>query len=890
MFEACAAKAPGNSAVSQGDKNWTYAQLSESARALAALLRHQGVKRGDVVVAHGSPSYGLISSLLGILASGGVLLTIDVGLPAHRKNLMLREANAKFLLMVGDEPEEGFAELSVHVLQIDPDTGRAGANDELTGESTSLPEIKPDDAAYIFFTSGTTGIPKGVLGQHKGLSHFLTWQRDTFGVGPGDRCAQLTGLSFDVMLRDIFLPLVSGATLCLPRREDTLWPESLMMWLERERISLLHMVPSLAQTWLMRARPGPPRCSLRRTFFAGEPLSGETVKQWREAFPQSKVINLYGPTETTLAKCFYEVPEDVEPGVQPVGYPLTQSEALILNDEGRLCGVGEPGEIVLRTPFRTLGYINDVEENAKRFRQNPFRQDEGDKIYFTGDRGRYRPDGAIDIFGRLDHQVKIRGVRIELGGIEAALAEVRGVRAAAVIAREDHPGDKRLLAYVVVDQEGPSREYEIRSSLSQRLPTYLVPSRFIFLDRLPLTPNGKLDRSALPDPMGIHRSENDGIGPERNSVEIQLTQVWQTELQMTELWQSLLGKEPLELTDNFFDLGGHSLLALHLSGLIEQRFGIRLPPAALFQAPTIGQLSEMIHRQVASGRQPSLIAIQPRGSRLPFFCVHPMGGTVFSYIDLARSLPADQPFYGLQSQGYGEEDPIGRIEDMAARYIEEMRGVQPDGPYLVGGWSMGGVVAYEMAQQLVATGQEVGLLAMFDSGTPNEDPDTHPKDDEAFSLRLVELIAQTVGLSWDGYRHFSIDEQLKHLLEIAGIFKSADGTLPEESLVEARRHMRVIQNNMRAMINYSPSTYPGRITLFRATESGDAHRAEQADLTLGWKDLASGGVEIRLVSGAHESMVTPPHVADLARQLDTCIQRTLAREGGQTDAPGAIVN
>jgi thioesterase domain-containing protein/acyl carrier protein len=475
--------------------------------------------------------------------------------------------------------------------------------------------------------------------------------------------------------------------------------------------------------------------------------------------------------------------------------------------------------------------------------------------------------------------VKIRGVRIELGEIEAALAEVRGVRSAAVVTREDQTGDKRLLAYVVADQEGPNNDYKIRSLLSQRLPAYLVPSRFIFLERLPLTPNGKLDRSALPDPENILPSGNDGILPQRNSVEIQLTQVWQTELQMTELWKSVLGKESLELTDNFFDLGGHSLLALHLSGLIEQRFGMRLPPAALFQAPTIAQLSEMIHRRVASGRQPSLIAIQSRGSRPPFFCVHAMGGTVFSYIDLAQSLPADQPFYGLQSQGYGEEDPLGRIEDMAARYIEEMRGVQPEGPYLVGGWSMGGVVAYEIAQQLVAAGQNVGLLAMFDSGTPNEDPDTHPEDDEAFSFKLLELIAQTVGLSWDGYRHFIVDEQLKHLLEIAGVSKSADGTLPEESLAEARRHMRVIQNNMRAVAMYSPSTYPGRITLFRATGPDEAHWAEEADQTLGWNGLAGGGVDIHLVSGTHESMVNPPHVADLAHQLDACIQSALAREG-----------
>jgi amino acid adenylation domain-containing protein len=883
LFAACAAKSPDTVAVRKGSRTWTYAQLDESARALAGALSARGVERGNVVALLASPSFGLISSMMAVLTSGAVMLMIDPSLPAYRKSLMLRESQAKCLLSVSDSPsdDDWVDGLSLSVVRVDPDGGRvAGSDLTPTPWPATLPEIEPDDPAYIFFTSGTSGVPKGVLGRHKGLSHFLVWQRDTFGVKAGDRCAQLTGLSFDVVLRDILLPLISGAALCLPDRQDVLFEESVLLWLEREQVSVVHTVPSLAQSWLMKIPPGVSLQSLRWVFFAGEPLTENLINQWRKSFPRSgNIINLYGPTETTLAKCFYQVPPVVEPGVQPVGHPIPQCQALILAENGRMCGPGERGEIVVRTPFRTLGYINAPEEQAMRFIKNHFRDDETDVVYRTGDRGRYRHDGAVEILGRIDEQVKIRGIRIELGEVEAALGRHPGVLKAVAMVREDETGDKRLVAYVVPGRDNIISEVELRSFLVGRLPGYMTPSRFVLLESLPLTPNGKLDRRALPAPDKKEPGGDEELGSPRNTVEVQLTQVWQVELQLTQIWEGVLGKGPIGLRDNFFDLGGHSLLALYLTGHIEQRFGIRLSPAALFQAPTIEQLSAMIHKQVACGRQPSLVAIQPRGSGRPFFCVHAMGGTVFSYIDLARSLGSDQPFYGLQSQGYGEEEPLTRIEDMASYYIEQIRGVQAEGPYLLGGWSMGGVVAYEMAQQLTAAGHRVGLLALFDTGTPDSEPVSHPEDDEEFSHQVISMIAETVGLAWDGYRHADIDEQLKHLLEIAEMPKSSDGSFPEETLTEARRHLRVLQNNMRALMKYAPRPYPGRVTLFKASEGTNEHPFDPEDLGLGWEELAMGGVDIRMISGTHENMVSAPHVSDLAEQLGRCIGRAVASDG-----------
>ena len=304
-----------------------------------------------------------------------------------------------------------------------------------------LPRVSSNDPAYIFFTSGTSGVPKAVLGSQKGLSHFLRWQRETFGVGPGDRCSQLIGLSFDAVLRDIFLPLTSGSSLHLPdRREDT-GSSRIVSWLEREGITILHTVPSVAQSWLSALPVGARLARLRWTFLTGEPLTGGLVRRWISAFPKAgRIVNLYGPTETTLVKCFYIVPEDPPAGIQPVGHPLPDTQALILTEGPQLCGIGEVGEIVLRTPFRSLGYVNAIREQQDRFVPNPFRIDGDDVVYRTGDRGRYRLDGSVAIHGRFDDQVKIRGVRVEPAEVAAVLSGHRSVASCVVVPR---PHDQR---------------------------------------------------------------------------------------------------------------------------------------------------------------------------------------------------------------------------------------------------------------------------------------------------------------------------------------------------------------------------------------------------------------------------------------------------------------
>ncbi len=601
-FLSCAKKTPARTAVSQGEHTWTYEQLAERADAIGQALRASGLEPGAVVVVYGRRSPGLIAAMIGTLLSGGVLLLIDHCLPVKRKQLILKEGKARKILFIGDGNKDRVnADHPIDSLSIDERTGLIIDYDSTGHLRTSLPAVSPNDPAYIFFTSGTTGIPKAVLGCHKGLSHFFKWQRETFAIGPNDRVAQLTGLSFDAVLRDIFLPLTSGATVCLPELHDEGGSDDMFDWLQRERISVLHTVPSLAESWLASAAAVRPFSlpDMRWVFFVGEPLTDALVRQWRSTFQSAaEIVNLYGPTETTLVKCFYRVPTDMRSGVQPVGSPITETQALVLAHDNQLCGVNEPGEIVLRTPFRSLGYLNAQEESQKRFVKNPFCDDAEDLIYFTGDAGRYRPDGALEILGRLDDQVKIRGVRVEPAEVTAILCQHPLVASGIVIGKENERAETCLVAYVVASEQGPTTASQLRSYLLERLPTAMVPSAFVFLGSLPLTPNGKLDRKALPKP--DHRSSE----PERDFISPR------TELEkiVADVWAEVLKVERIGVHDNFFDAGGHSLLAIQTFSRIRVALQVDLSVRALFEKPTVASLCDYIEaiRWAGKKNQPNL--------------------------------------------------------------------------------------------------------------------------------------------------------------------------------------------------------------------------------------------------------------------------------------------
>jgi len=587
VFMSRAKKFPNQIAVKQGSASLTYSELAGRANSIAHSLYSDGASKGDVIAVFGLPSPDLIASLLGVFLSGGVLLTLDSNLPPKRQRLMLEQAGARRLIRVGPlRPQDNWVNSVPGLSLFD-----GNFNDQLLdGE---LPAPGPNDAAYIFFTSGTTGVPKGVLGSHKGLSHFLAWQREQFEITPSDRSAQLTGLSFDVVLRDIFLPLTSGAALHLPDIEMASSAQ-ILNWLQHEQISIIHTVPSLAQTWVSDLKAPVSLPFLRWVFFAGEPLTDSLVRQWRISFPgPGRLANLYGPTETTLAKCFYLVPGEPEFGVQPVGTPLPNTQALVLNRTHR-CGIGEPGEIVIRTPFRTFGYVNAAPEQAARFFENPFTAVQNDLLYRTGDRGRYRPDGLLEILGRLDEQVKIRGVRVEPAEVNAVLTKHPAIAASVVVSILDERGDKALAAYVVARQRDALDIRELRGYLEQQLPSALVPGYFVTLPQLPLTANGKVDRSALPPPdLSFANAKREFVAPRDATEEL-----------IARAWSEVLGLKQVGIHDNFFEIGGHSLRAMQVMSRINGTFKIELPLATLFAHATVeslaGAIEDHLVEQLAS--------------------------------------------------------------------------------------------------------------------------------------------------------------------------------------------------------------------------------------------------------------------------------------------------
>lgn len=533
---------------------WTYREFSDHAHQVAQFILNNNIRKGEVVAITGQSSNRLIASMLGVWLAGGTLLTIPHDFPPARKASMRQIANVKLL--------------------IDTDADLAVGS----SPSMSLPDVSSEDPAYIFFTSGTTGEPKAILGTHGGLAHFLEWQRGEFEISPDDRFAQTTRLSFDMLLRDVFLPLTSGSTLVISNSDRC--KLDFLNWMQDERITRFHMVPSLLKFWVSEtAKVDHPRCALKTVFLAGEPLSSDLIDDFRSRVgPSVEVVNFYGPTETTLTKSFLRIPGAPTPGVQAIGTPLPESQLLILDQMDRLCGFFEPGEIVIRTPFRTLGYLNASNE---AFFPNPFTNDPRDIVYRSGDIGWYLPDGNVAISGRKDNQVKVRGVRISPEMISSLISKMEGIHNNVVVPLLDEAQNLYLAAYAVADK-GITAE-QVRSYLQEQLPPTYVPSAITLIQKIPLTANGKVDTDALPRPDATSDKDS-GISEASNDIERKLA----------EIWANVLNTDIKNMNSTFFELGGHSLLAVKILNRVRETFKVDLPLMMLLTNPTVREMTNAL--------------------------------------------------------------------------------------------------------------------------------------------------------------------------------------------------------------------------------------------------------------------------------------------------------
>jgi amino acid adenylation domain-containing protein len=772
---------------------------------------------------------------------------------------MLKDARVKTLL-TEERLVEAFSPGETSVVCLDRDWT------VVAGESAQNPVNKTnaENLAYVIYTSGSSGSPKGILIPHRAIVR-LVCNTNYIELQASDRIAQASNASFDAATFEIWGALAHGARLVVISREVVLSPARFAAEIAEQGITVLFLTTALFN---LLAREAPKSfSSIRHLLFGGEAVDPGRVNEVIENAPPARLLHVYGPTESTTFASWFLV-QSVPEGVMtiPIGRPISNTQTFILDKNLRPVPVGMPGELCIGGDGLALGYLNRPELTAEKFVPSPFGQAPGARLYKTGDRARFVAEGNIEFLGRLDTQVKLRGFRVELEEIAAVLVDHPSVGEAVVVMRADLPDDKRLVAYLAANGDATTPTTastdELREYLRHKLPEYMVPATFVMMDALPLTPNGKIDRRALPSPDGIGAILNAGLLAPRNTIELQLAQIW----------EELLNVRPISVTDNFFDLGGHSLLAVRLMAQVRKRFGRDLPLDTLFKAATLENLAAVIRQEATPAWSP-LVEIQPGTSQRRIFFVHPAGGNIICYVALARYMGIERPsdgFYGLQARGLdGHEEPFTRIEDMAAYYVDAIRSVQPSGPYLLGGWSLGAVVAFEMAQQIQAQGQEVGWLALLDSPAPLR------REEEMDQVQLLAGLAGDLGLpiSEEDLGPLEPDERLLRILE----YGQKRRLFPlDYDLAQARRLLHIFETNVEALRNYRPRRYSDRITLFRAREAPqntfdnslfDSSLSSDVEPTLGWSALSSHPVDVHEVPGDHISMITEPHVQSLAARV-----------------------
>lgn len=844
LFFDAAARHADAVAIDAGPRRWTYAELAGEVRRLSAWLRAWG---GPVAALTGDPARA-IPALLASLDAGCTYVPLDPAWPAARLAAVAADIRPAALLV--DPAVAGHAALGVA-----PD--RTLRLDQLA----SLPEAPrspapeaPAAASTLFFTSGTTGRPKGILGRPGAIAHYVAWEARLLGAGPGLRVSALAPTSFDASLRDACLPLSVGGTVCVPPDRGVFADGArLAAWLEAARVEVVHTVPTVFRALLVHAPSLP---ALRVVLLAGEALRPSDVARFFAVFGERArgervaLYNLYGPTETTMTRLFHRVTAaDAEGATVPLGRPMDDTEVFVVDSAGRPRPPDRPGEIVLRTPWAALGYLDRPEETARAFVTDLLADGSPLPVYRTGDLGVQRADGIVELRGRRDLQVKLRGVRLELEEVEAALAAAPGVVEAAAALRDGPDGEPRLVAWVV----GGAGVEALRAHLAATLPPAAVPARVVALDALPRLVNGKLDRAALRLP---HAAATAGE-PTRGPLEARVAGV------LAEVLGCAVGA-----ADDFFALGGDSLQALRALWRLNEALGVELPVDLLYDARTVRAVAARVASgapAVARGGFEALELAPGRGR--PVFWLPPAYGLTLPYRALAERLPG-RPSVGLElSRPLETGDPRGAtVEALAAAAAQATRARQPEGPYTLVGWSFGGVLAFEIARQL-APG-DVDRLVLLDSAAPGEDFDFAAGDPETAALaarRIGHMFGRPLELDAASLRGLAPDVITERVLDLA----AAHGVpISPEIRRQALGIIRVREASMAAWRRYAPAPLDdggrGATWIVRARDA-------EADWTARWSAFVGGPIERRVVAGDHLGMLDEPHVATLLAVLEEAL-------------------
>jgi len=831
LFAMQARITPHATALVCGGEVWTYAELNRRANRIAHALRGRGVgpERRVAVCLDRTPA--LVATLLGVLKAGGAYVPLDPAHPPARHAAVLRLAGAG-VVVTGDANRAALGRID-GVAAVTPAQLDGGRDDE------PAPLASPENLAYVIFTSGSTGGPKGVEIEHRSAGAMLVWMRGA--LNDAERAAVLgsTSVTFDVSVAEIFGTLCWGGTLVMVENALATPPRP---------VHAAPMVPTAAAELLREGRFPP---GVRTVLLGGEPVPLALVRALHELPGVERVLNLYGPTEDTT----YTTCAELEPGLLrvPVGRPIAGGRVYVLDEALAHAGAAAPGEVWTAGAGVARGYAARPALTADRFRPDPHGPP-GARMYRTLDRGRWLQDGSLDYLGRVDAQVKVRGYRIELEEVEQALAAHPAVAEAAAVARGDTGAGRRLVAYLVPRDAETMPAAELRAWVRERLPEYMVPGAFVWTDALPRTGSGKLDRRALPEHEDAASAPAAHVPP-RTPLEERLAGIW----------REVLGVERVGLHDDFFDLGGQSILAMRLVARVRDEMGGDVAVAKLLQAPTLGEMAAALAGGTGRVRLP-LVALQTFGERPPLFLAHPAGGHVVCYRGLAILLAGRQPVYALQPRGVQDgQVPVGRLEEMAANYVEAVRALNPAGPYRLGGWSFGGVVAWEMARQLEAAGARVELLALFDTAALTPE-----------GLRLefgdpAEVMWHTVAgvAGYAAARKVDVGDLrgLEPREQAATMIRLMDAPqLLDETRVDDLLALTAVRTaNLQAQIDYVARPYGGHLTYFctAGSETADG-RFPGLDY---WSALAGGGVTVHHVGGSHGTILNEPYVHELAAAI-----------------------
>ena len=824
------------------------AELGENAARIALFFEHDAP---------------MIGAILGVLTAAKTYVPLDPAHPLERILFILKDADAS-LILTNDHnlaQAQALAKEGVALVNID----------QLDYSATSKPfqpNVSPDCIAYLLYTSGSTGQPKGVIQTHRNLLHFIRSYTNNLQIGPNDRLTLLSSYGFDASIMAIFGALLNGAAIYpFDIRNQSI--NQLMQWLNQHKITIYHSTPTIFRHFLkMLPVENSVVCdSIRLVVLGGEEVIKSDIDWYKQFFSDAcLLINGLGPTESTVTlQYFINKQTKILRHSVPVGYPVDETEILLLDSEGNQTDIW--GEIAITSPYLALGYWRRPDLTKAAFIED--REGNHQRLYRTGDLGRLREDGSLEFIGRKDNQVKIRGCRLELGEIEAVLSQYPTIAEAIVIVRQDACVEKRLVAYLVPHHSYPvsqcqALKTQLHDFLLKKLPSYMIPTAFVFLDALPLSPNGKVDRLALPMPM--HPSSVQTL-PESCS-----TPLRQIEVKLINIWQKTLKRTVINREDNFFALGGHSLLAVNLAADIKDEFQLNIPLATFFQLPTLEEQANYISKQRSEETSllanSSLVPIKiSNQQQTPLFAIHVLGRNLSYFRPLAKHLRGDNPIYGLSVQLREiSGQTIDRVETLATHYVEEMQKLQPQGPYFLMGFSFGGMVAFEMAQQLLAQGQEMSQLILIDTYTldafsalsPSQKLQEHWYNLQQEGLPYLRKRVKKVFLrQWEQLiRHIPDKFQLKSLL------KCNNQELPGDF-----HHKIFREQNRQARRRYVLNTYPGRVTIFRARDC-DSSVSKQRLPNLGWSQFVLGGLDIYDIPGNHLTMLQEPHVKVLAQHLE----------------------